>query len=97
MTEPRKSAPAAAKKTAAPAPAAPGTDQRMDAVLSLLGQLQAALTDAHTELQATHLDVAALHAKVDAFKVRADEAEKLLSSPGIKAARAIGKAWKGIG
>lgn len=55
------------------------------------------LTDLRATLAAIRNDLALLHNKVDAFKARADEAEKLLSHPAVKAATKVRQAWKGLG
>jgi hypothetical protein len=94
MTEPRKSAPAAAKKTAAPAPAAP---EALDALSGFESRMLAALADHTAAVNAVHSSLAELHTKFDALKERADRAEKLMNSPAAKALSGAQKLWKGLG
>ena len=93
MTEPRKSAPAAAKT--------PGPGADLTQILNTLAvnhsQLLGLLADSHGKAEAALGEIQALHAKLDALTVRANEAEKLLNSPGAKLAKGVAKVWNGLG
>jgi hypothetical protein len=104
MNETSKAAPA--KRAAAPQSPAPATapDQRIETVLGLLSGLGAShsqlfglISDMRGAAEATQAEVHALHAKLDALTERADEAEKLLNSPGAKLAKGVAKVWNGLG